>query len=156
MCSSDLLRRHAPTRATQGLVFFLWNPLVVVECGMSGHNDSVMLVFVLLGVWLHLRGWKTTAVVAMTLSSMVKFITGMLIPLYVLLVLLELGQGDVRKSSLAGFLQDLFKVNVRPKLFFLTRTAVAIGLLFFAANVLTKSKSDSSQPVSHQAIATDF
>lgn len=150
------LRRHAPERATQGLVFFLWNPLVVIETGMSGHNDSVMLVFVLLAVWLHLRGWKTAAVVALTLSAMVKFLTGMLIPLYILLVLRELGQSGGNKKSLAEFFRDLLTVNLRPKIIFLVRTAVVVGLVCFSASALTKSKSAASQPVSHQAIATDF
>ncbi|MEY4917192.1 MAG: hypothetical protein RL616_1105 [Verrucomicrobiota bacterium] len=150
------LRRHAPERATQGLVFFLWNPLLILETSISGHNDSVMLVFVLLAVWLHLRGWKTAAVVALTLSALVKFLTGMLIPLYVLLVLRELGPAELKSVSVIQFLRGLFTVNLKPKLFFLARTAVAVGLVCFTANALTKSNSTASAPVSQQAIAPDF
>jgi hypothetical protein len=97
-------------------------------------------VFVLLAVWLHLRGWKTGAVVALTLSALVKFLTGMLIPLYVLLVLREM-------SRSAG---------LRAKFFFLARSAVAIALVCFAASASTKSNSTASAPVSQQAIAPDF
>lgn len=158
------LRRHAPERATQGLVFFLWNPLVIVETGLSGHNDSVMLVLVLLAVWLHLRGWKTGAVVALTLSALVKFLTGMLIPLYVLLVLREMSATERRSSDrlvssgnpVEPIWRSAFRVNLRQKLFFLLRTAVAVGLVCFAASALTKSKSTASAPVSQQAIAPDF
>lgn len=82
-----ILRRTEPERAAQGLVFFLWNPLVVIEIGMSGHNDGFMLVFLMFGFWLHLRGWKAGAVLAITVSAMLKFVTGMLVPLYMLMVL---------------------------------------------------------------------
>ena len=170
------LRRHAPERAASGLVFFLWNPLLIIETGISGHNDSVMLVFVLLAVWLHLRGWKTGAVVALTLSALVKFLTGMLIPLYILLVLREMSATERRAparpdaqnagdlpsgcSALRGagwqnFCAALW-TNWRQKLFFLARCGAAIGILCFTANALTKSNSTASAPVSQQAVAPDF
>ena len=41
------LRRHAPERAAKGLVFFPWNPLLILETGLGVHNDAVMLVLVL-------------------------------------------------------------------------------------------------------------
>ena len=103
-----VLRRTQPERAAQGLVFFLWNPLVVIEIGMSGHNDGFMLVFLLLGFWLHLRGWKAGAVLAITLSAMLKFVTGMLVPLYMLMALRQMvgwrarGLFAARSALLAG------------------------------------------------------
>ena len=81
-----VLRRVSPDRAAFGLACFLWNPLVVIETGLSGHNDGFMLAFLALAFWLHLRGWKACAVLALTLSAMLKFVTGMLIPLYLLMV----------------------------------------------------------------------
>jgi hypothetical protein len=129
------LRRFAPERATQGLVFFLWNPLLVMESGLSGHNDSVMLALVLLGVWLHLRGWKTGAVAALTLSATVKFLTGMLVPLYVLLVLRE-------------------AKTWRERIRVLARSGAVIALIGLGSTLSTKS--NSSSPVAHQAFAPDF
>lgn len=129
------LRHHAPERAAQGLVFFLWNPLVVIETGLNGHNDSVMLALVLLSVWLHLRGWKTGAVIALTLSAFVKFLTGMLVPLYLLLVL--------RTAS-----------NWRERAVFLVRSGLAVGLICVA--MATFTKADSGSPASEAALATDF
>lgn len=89
-----ILRIHAPERAAQGLAMFLWNPLVMVESGLSGHNDATMVAFAALAVWFHLKGAsgrkvgaKIGAVAALVLSAMVKFITGMLVPLYMLMVL---------------------------------------------------------------------
>jgi hypothetical protein len=95
------LRRAAPHRAAQGLVFFLWNPLVVLETGLSGHNDTVMLALLLLGIWLHLRGRRALAVTAMTFSALVKYVTGLVLPLYVLVVLRHLSTWRERGRFLA-------------------------------------------------------
>ncbi|MGA3170096.1 MAG: glycosyltransferase 87 family protein [Chthoniobacteraceae bacterium] len=84
-----ILTRLRPERAMAGMLLFLWNPLVVTESALGGHNDFLMILFVLLAVWLHLRGRKTGAVVALTLSALVKVITGPLIPLYLLMTLHE-------------------------------------------------------------------
>ena len=82
----DCLRRTAPERTAQGLLFFLWNPLVVLEGAMSAHNDVVMAALLLLGIWLLLRGRTVLAVTALSLSALVKFLTGPVLPLCVLLV----------------------------------------------------------------------
>ncbi len=129
------LRRLAPERATQGLVFFLWNPLVILETGLSGHNDAVMLLFVMLAVWLHLRGFRAGVVVALLLSALLKFITGMLVPLYLLLVL--------RQSK-----------TWRERIEFLARSGVAVVLVGLAA--LTFTKAHSGAATSHAAGAADF
>jgi hypothetical protein len=82
-----ILNRLSPAHAAQGTVLFLWNPLVIIESGLSGHNDTCMMFFALLAVWLHLRGSKAASVIAMTLSALVKVITAPLVPLYMLMIL---------------------------------------------------------------------
>lgn len=129
------LRKHSPKDATRGLVFFLWNPLIVIETGMSGHNDAIMLAFVLCGVWLHLRGWKAGAVAMFTLSALVKFLTGMLIPLYVLLVLREAR-------------------SWRERGIFLARGALAAGAVAGTAFFFAHAGSDV--PAARAATAADF
>ncbi|MEO6788975.1 MAG: polyprenol phosphomannose-dependent alpha 1,6 mannosyltransferase MptB, partial [Chthoniobacteraceae bacterium] len=129
------LRKYSPENAARGLVLFLWNPLLVMETGMSGHNDPVMLALVVLGVWLHLRGCKASAVMALTLSALVKFLTGMLIPLYMLLVL--------RESR-----------TWRERVSFVLRSAIpacAVALIAFHL-----AKADTDVPVAHSATAPDF
>jgi hypothetical protein len=68
-------------------MLFLWNPLVLIESVLGGHNDTCMMFLALVAVWLHLRGWKAGAVVALTLSALVKVITAPLVPLYILMIL---------------------------------------------------------------------
>ncbi len=81
------LRRAAPHRATQGLVLFLWNPLLVLEAGLSGHNDVVMVALVMFGIWLHVGSRRSLAVTAIVLSVLVKPVSGLILPLYLLMVL---------------------------------------------------------------------
>ena len=131
----DNLRRSAPERAIQGLVLFLWNPLLIIETGLSGHNDAVMLAFVLFGLWLHLRGCKAGAVVALTLSALVKFLTGMLIPLYVWMVL--------RQAA-----------SVKERASFIARSVLGAGAISVALLVFSKASADV--PASHAALAPDF
>lgn len=114
------LRKLAPERALQGVAFFLWNPLVITEAGLSGHNDAAMMVLVLLAIWLHVKGYRVGAVVALTLSALVKFVTGPLLPLYLLMTL--------RESAGWG---DRFRLTVRA----LLAAAVATGLTLALAHV---------------------
>jgi hypothetical protein len=84
------LRRVAPHRAAQGLVFFLWNPLVVLEAGLSGHNDAVMIALFLAGIGMHLRCRTSLAMVFFILSALVKYATCPLVAIYLLMCLRRL------------------------------------------------------------------
>ncbi len=90
-----------PERSGLATILFLWNPLVVMESALAGHNDGVMIALALLAVWLHLRGWKAGAISALTLSALVKVIAAPLIPLYLLMVLRETAGWPARLTLLA-------------------------------------------------------
>jgi len=129
------LLRYSPERATQGLALFLWNPLVVIESGLSGHNDTAMVAFLMLGVWLHVRGHKTGAVAAFTLSALVKFVTGALVPLYVLMVL--------REAS-----------GWRERALLLLRGGLAAGVVMAAVILFARVSTDL--PAAHYASSPQF
>ena len=82
-----ILKQLAPQRAAQGTLLFLWNPLLLIESALGGHNDTCMMFLALLAVWLHLRGWRACTIVALALSALVKVITWPLVPLYILMML---------------------------------------------------------------------
>jgi len=67
------------------LVFFALNPLVIVECLVSAHNDIPMIFFFLLSVYLFLNKKKFTAFVLNIFSIGVKFSTGVVFPLFIVL-----------------------------------------------------------------------
>jgi hypothetical protein len=81
------LTRLAPARAVAGLVFALWNPLLVLESGLSAHNDAFMAALILLGCWLYLRGRLVLPVLFFGLAVLVKPVFAPALPLFVILVL---------------------------------------------------------------------
>jgi hypothetical protein len=74
---------RSPRTVTLGMLLYAWNPLLLLESGLGGHNDGFMMTFVLAGVifaadaeardqLLRPRGYLP-AVVALTLAALVKF-----------------------------------------------------------------------------------
>lgn len=74
---------------TAALLFYLWNPLLLVEFAGNGHNDVLMLTFVLLAVWLHLKGRWPLAALALGVATLVKLPAIIFVPGYVWLLLWE-------------------------------------------------------------------
>lgn len=77
-----LLADLAPERRLLGAIAYAWNPAVLLT-GVD-HNDGVMLLFALTGLWLHTRRKHSLAVVALTLSALVKYFTAPLLLGYLL------------------------------------------------------------------------
>ncbi len=75
------LRRLRPGGAPFGLALYAWNPLVVVEFAASGHNDGLLIFFLLVAMGLVVRGRAWAAVAALMLSVATKYTTVLLLPL---------------------------------------------------------------------------
>jgi hypothetical protein len=95
------LRRLASACVAQGVLFFLWNPLVGLESALSAHNDAVMIAFFLAGIALHLYGGRFGAILFFALSVLIKFATAPLIPIYMLMVLRQMPTSRARIRFLA-------------------------------------------------------
>jgi hypothetical protein len=78
-----LLRHRAPERALQGVVLFAWNPLVLYETAGNGHNDSVMVFFIVLALYALAQRRYTLSALALMGGALVKFIPLLLVPLVV-------------------------------------------------------------------------
>jgi hypothetical protein len=75
-----ILQRHAPERVLQGVCLFACNPLVIYETAGNGHNDIVMVFFMLWGLdWLLQRRF-TRAALALTAGALIKFLPVLLLP----------------------------------------------------------------------------
>lgn len=81
-----ILWHWKPEQRVWGSALYLLNPLALIEFAGSGHNDVLMISFILLGILLHLRGWWLWAAAAFTLAVLTKWIALPLIPLYGLLL----------------------------------------------------------------------
>ncbi len=82
----------SPRTITLGALLYAWNPLVVLESGLGGHNDVFMLTFILLAIYFIARAQQRHTltsprgylppVVAFTLAVLVKFTALPLIALF--------------------------------------------------------------------------
>ncbi|MDP8924318.1 MAG: hypothetical protein M3O34_15775 [Chloroflexota bacterium] len=52
----EILQTIAPARAPAGTLLFAWNPLLLFELVGNGHNDVVMVLFLLLAILVLVRG----------------------------------------------------------------------------------------------------
>lgn len=72
---------------TAALLFYLWNPLLLVEFAGNGHNDVLMLTFVLAAIWLYLKGMWQLGALALGVAALVKLPALMFVPGYLWLLL---------------------------------------------------------------------
>ncbi|GAC1429447.1 MAG: hypothetical protein NVSMB65_02800 [Chloroflexota bacterium] len=88
------LRRPPPVVAL-GTLLYAWNPLVLFESAYGGHNDVVMLTFVLLGLWWCARaeqrgdsrpGAAAMPALPLALATLVKYSALPVLALYLVLV----------------------------------------------------------------------
>ncbi len=70
-----------PDGWTARLVYFAWNPLVLLELVGNGHNDGLMLTFMLLTLWLVVQGRDGLAHLALAASVLIKVTPVFLWPL---------------------------------------------------------------------------
>jgi len=78
------LARWRPSYALAGTALYAWNPLVLYESAAGGHNDGLVVFFVLLGVYLYARGRFALAVPVAALSCMIKMPMAVVVPLFVI------------------------------------------------------------------------
>jgi hypothetical protein len=113
-----ILRRVAPERALAGTLLFAWNPLILLESIANGHNDTLMVVFLLaaLGVlaWTSSNGGDALplrakelvgggiALLLLAASILIKFVPVLLLPLFLLFLLA--GQRGWWRRILLGLL----------------------------------------------------
>ncbi len=116
-----------------GTLLVALNPLILLESALGAHNDTVMMTFVLLGLWWSLRADRAgryglrahlPALLALTLAMLIKFtalvILGLLIVMLVFRVLRDSGHVN---------LADAVRAAWRPALRRLLASLACCGLL---------------------------
>jgi len=81
-----ILRQVRPAAEGEGLIFFAWNPLVLLMAVGDGHNDALMMALVLVSLWLLLRERWGLALGVLVLSAWIKVVSLIFCPLFVLYV----------------------------------------------------------------------
>jgi len=81
--------RIFPENKLLNLAFFALNPLVLIECLVSSHNDIPMIFFFLLSIYLFLQKKKILSFLSNIFSIGIKFSTGVIFPLFIVLEFFE-------------------------------------------------------------------
>lgn len=92
-----LVARTRPGEETLAVLLFAWNPFVVLRVVGNGHNDLVMMFFVLVALELALRRHWNYAFVAFACSALIKYVSLLLGP-PLLLYLLVHAEGAPRQK----------------------------------------------------------
>jgi hypothetical protein len=79
-----ILKKLAPQKALIGLTLFAFNPLVIVESLVSAHHDILMMGLVLAAFWNLIERKYLKAWVLFILSIGIKYVTGLLLPVFLL------------------------------------------------------------------------
>ncbi len=97
-----LIMRHlAPDRALAAVVLFAWNPIALYETIGQGHNDIVLVFWMLLAAWLLLEQRYVLALVALISGALFKYIPLLLMPVALLIAWRELSHWRARLRFLA-------------------------------------------------------
>ena len=82
-----ILKRTRPELAWVGVYLVWWNPLVQFNTAGDGHNDITMLAVVMLALLLAQRGQWSLACAALVLSMSMKWVSLILVPVFVVAAL---------------------------------------------------------------------
>jgi alpha-1,6-mannosyltransferase len=67
-----IVRSHQPQLALRSVIMFGWSPLLILNIGMDGHNDAVMVAFLLAGVYFMVKGKPLVGLPLIMLAAAVK------------------------------------------------------------------------------------
>lgn len=93
--------RVAPHRRWQALLLCSWNPLLLLETAGNGHNDSILLFFMLFAFYVLIAGPRWLALPALALAALVNSLALILLPLLAI-ALWRLSAQPSRVLTLAG------------------------------------------------------
>jgi len=84
-----ILSKTNPSKKLFGLTFYAFNPLIIIESLVSGHNDILMMMVALGGFWFLLKKKYLLAWLMLGLSVGIKFATAVLIPVFIFVIWLN-------------------------------------------------------------------
>ena len=156
---------RSPRTIALGTLLYAWNPLVLMESNLGGHNDILMVTFMLLGILLSVRAkrnditrfrYYVAPLVVFTMAALVKFSAIPIIALFIVMLFLKTFYA---KPAVPDTSSQNALTRWRAALFTaLSATFVssAMALLFYGPFWIGHSFKDiaysfSSQPSAHSA-----
>lgn len=88
------------------VIFFAFNPLVIIETLISGHNDMVMIFFALFSFYLLVKKKLIPAVIFLTTSIFIKYATLLLLSVFIYVIYKQKRKDDIswKKIWIASFI----------------------------------------------------
>lgn len=156
---------RSPRTIALGTLLYAWNPLVLLESSLGGHNDILMVTFILLGVLLSVRAeqnaitrfrYHAVPLVVFTLAALVKFSA---IPIIALFIVMLLWKTFYAKPTVPDPMPQSVLTRWRAALctaLSASFISCAVALLFYGPFWIGHSIKDivysfSSQPTAHSA-----
>lgn len=78
------LKIYKPEHTLRALYLFGWNPLLLYEIAGNGHNDIVLVFWLLMAIYWLVRGKYTVSLLALTVAILMKYIPVLLVPLFLI------------------------------------------------------------------------
>lgn len=75
-----ILRTLRPEWALRGTLLFAWNPLVVWEIAGNGHNDAIVVMFILAAIFFLVKTWRAGVLPMLLAGALTKFVPALLVP----------------------------------------------------------------------------
>ena len=94
------LSRSGTSRRAGATILWAWNPALLLIFAMDGHNDSLMLLWLLIGWWLIDRDRYQMGMIVMLLAPLTKAIGLLPLPIFFLAVLRRLPNNAARARFL--------------------------------------------------------
>lgn len=95
-----IARRHGPALAPAALAAWLWNPLLLTASAVGAHNDLLLALWVLAGLWLLQRARWLGGLVALLLAAHVKLTALLLLPVVGFWLIRRIGWRDALARGL--------------------------------------------------------
>lgn len=99
----QILDRIAPERRESGTLLYAWNPVVIMIGVGGGHNDIIMMTFVLLAFLLFLKERPMLGFAGLTLAVLVKYVSLIFMAMYLLYLLSQHDGWQQRLKRLARY-----------------------------------------------------
>ena len=98
-----ILQKISPSHSLIGVVFFSLNPLVIIESLVSAHLDIVMLFFATFALYKLINKKYILSFILLAISIGIKFMTAALLPVFILLIILQLRNKKINWNLILPF-----------------------------------------------------
>lgn len=85
------------------LLLFALNPLIIIETLLSGHNDIVMMFFVLLSFYLLIKKRIFWAIIFIILSILIKYATLLLLPIFIYVSIKKIRKTEIKWDKVFSY-----------------------------------------------------